>query len=191
MIKFLDLQNVVEQIKLDIFTQDADHNIKTFDYSKISFNLLDNPYSENYKNYKEALAKIDDLYQDYSTDYQTQIEFVKALFTCIKNEISQNILKSNNSLPLPKQSDINYYENKKKEYLNILIKHSTPDISVNLIKHELQNQKAENLMLFIDDIENQVNEIITHNNLTNSHRLSVLEYVLIPNLNKGELFLYL
>ncbi len=184
-VKFVELQNELEKISLDIFTKDSITDLVSFDYEKISYSKLKNLYASNLKHYKSALQKIDELYVQYSGDYSTKIEFVKDMFTQIKNKLTQQIQKSDNSLPAPLQTSNNYYENKRKEYLKILEFHTRTDLSLILIENELKTQPITNLTIFIDSIELKVNEIISSSGATPVERRNILEMLLLAKLKNS------
>ncbi len=184
-VKFVELQNELEKISLDIFTKDSITDLVSFDYEKISYSKLKILYDSNFNHYISALQKIDELYSQFSADYPTKIEFVIDMFTCLKNELSKYIQKSDNSLPKPQNSSTQYYEDKRKEYLDIIQHRTSIDLSLVIIENELRTQPISQLIIFIDSIESKANEIINKNILNSNDRRNVLEYLLLSNLRNS------
>lgn len=180
--KFIELQKIVQKINLDIC---SDANVTggvLFDKLKVLDKQLKNLQNDNFINYKEALSKIDELYNDYSSDYADKIEFVVDFFNCLKNEMSKYIQKSDNSLPMQKQTNKQYYENIKNEYLDVLSQATSKDLTVLLIESELKTQTIEKLIYFIDNVEIMVNDILVSNNWDSSKRRECLDFILFSYL---------
>jgi len=186
--KFLDLVKYINSINLDIFRIDSEDNSVCFDYDKLIIKNIEQQNQSNYQNYLFALDKLDDLYCDYNSQYPTIIEFVNEMYTCLKNEISKKyILKSDNSLPQKQLTEqrLNYYESKRKEYLGILRFHSSTDLSVLLIESQLKEQKIENLIHFIDLVEEKVSKLVDKNDSSQNARANALDFILFRSLEES------
>lgn len=165
-INFVEFVNYVENIKLDIFNKEINGFIEkkvrgehgtVFDGKKIRSKNYIQQYQANFLNYKSALNKIKDLYTDFKTHYDTELEFIEDLFLILKNNISQHIAKSNNSLPSAKHLDNEFYDKKRKEYLSLMILpfiHSKK-LHLRILYNKLKDSSIDEIKLFIDYIENK------------------------------------
>lgn len=185
---FIDLVKYINSINLDIFRIDSEDNSVYFDYDKLLITNIKQQTQSNYQNYLSALGKLDDLYSNYKSNYPTIIDFVNEMYTCLKNELSKKyVLKSDNSLPQKKltEQQVNYYESKRKEYLEILRFHSSTDLSVLLIESQLKEQKIDNLIHFIDLVEEKVSKFVNENSSSKNARANVLDCILFRLLEES------
>lgn len=185
---FLDLVKYINLINLDIFCIDSEDDSVYFDYDKLLTKNIEQQSQTNYQNYLSALDKLNDLYSTYRSNYPTIIEFVNEMYICLKNDISKKyVLKSDNSLPQKQltQQQLNYYESKKKEYLEILKFHSSTDLSVLLIESQLKKQKIDNLINFIDLVEEKVSKYVDENTSSKNDRANALDKILFVELKKS------
>lgn len=176
---YLDLLQFVNSMNLDAFGYNDIIKQTVFDLDKISDGSVYAQQTNNRKTYIKAMEKLHDLYASYQSDYPTEIEFVKDMFNCLKNEFSKYVLKSDNSLPNNQltQQQTTYYENLKKEYIDVLPHSLSTDISVNLICYELNKRPISELVNFIDMAEAKV-ALEMKNTTPTPERRNVLEFIL-------------